>query len=266
MDPSSQAATTGTRSESSSPAPTSSGAPADARRHTRHRRPRHHRQPPDRAPARRRPPRQGRKPPPGPDRRGRSDPLRLVPPRNLRRNAPRRRSHVPPAADLRPRPGRGHAALPRTGPHSGRAPRRAAQLLGRPPRTPRRPATGTGRIGFVDADDIAAVAARALTDEDAPDEDLILTGPEALTYDEVAAIVTEVTGRPVTHRHIGYEQMRERLEAVAPPDFAALLAEMDLAIANGAEDRTTDTVERLTGRPPNGLREVVARELGRLPG
>lgn len=127
-------------------------------------------------------------------------------------------------------------------------------------------ATGTGRVGFVDADDIAAVAARALTDEDAPDEDLVLTGPEALAYDDVAAIVTEVTGRPVTHRNIGYEQMRERLETVAPPDFAALLAEMDLAIANGAEDRTTDTVERLTGRPPNGLREVIARELGRLPG
>lgn len=126
-------------------------------------------------------------------------------------------------------------------------------------------AAGAGRVGFVDADDIAAVAARALTAADAPDDELILTGPEALAYDDVAAIVTEVTGRPVTHLSVGYERMRERLATAMPPDFAALLAELDLAVANGAEDRTTDTVERLTGRPPRSLRTVVGRELGRLP-
>ncbi|MFF2198490.1 NAD(P)H-binding protein, partial [Streptomyces sp. NPDC058157] len=52
-----------------------------------------------------------------------------------------------------------------------------------------RTATGTGRVGFVDAEDIAAVAARALTDRQAPDTDLVLTGPEALGYDDVAAVL-----------------------------------------------------------------------------
>ena len=124
-------------------------------------------------------------------------------------------------------------------------------------------AAGTGRIGFVDADDIAAVAVHALTDDHAPNTDLILTGPEALSYDDIADIVTEVTGRFVAHRHLTYEQMRDRLAASIPPQFAAMLAGLDRAIAEGAEDRTTDTVRHLTGRPPHSFRAVAERELAR---
>ncbi|MGY3333976.1 uncharacterized protein YbjT (DUF2867 family) [Streptomyces filamentosus] len=121
-------------------------------------------------------------------------------------------------------------------------------------------ATGSGRVGFVDAEDIAAAAVRALTDERAPGTDLVLTGPEALGYDDVAAIVGDVTGRPVVHHRLSYEQMRDRLAAQLPLEFAMMLAGMDRAIAEGAEDRVTDTVERLTGRPPRTLRAVLERE------
>ncbi|MFF4011696.1 NmrA family NAD(P)-binding protein [Streptomyces sp. NPDC001717] len=124
-------------------------------------------------------------------------------------------------------------------------------------------ATGKGRIGFVDAEDIAAVAVRALTDEQAPNADLILTGPQALTYDEVAATITEVTGRPVEHRHLTFGQLRDRWAAEIPLEFATMLADMDRAIAEGAEDRTSDTVERITGRPAGTLRAFVEREVGR---
>ncbi|WP_267244835.1 NmrA family NAD(P)-binding protein [Streptomyces sp. PR69] len=124
-------------------------------------------------------------------------------------------------------------------------------------------AAGSGRVGFVDAEDIAAVAARALTAARAPNADLILTGPEALSYDDIAAVVTEVTGRRVTHRHLTCEQLRDRLAASMPLEFAALLAGMDRAIARGAENRTTDTVQRLTGRPPHSFRTVAERELTR---
>ncbi|WP_326807305.1 NAD(P)H-binding protein [Streptomyces sp. NBC_01775] len=127
-------------------------------------------------------------------------------------------------------------------------------------------ATGEGRVGFVDADDIAAVAVHALTDDWAPGTDLVLTGPEALSYDDIAALVTEVTGRQVVHHKLTFEQMRERLAAEIPLEFAGLLAQLDRAIADGAEDRTTDTVQRLTGRPPRGFRAFAEKELpGRLP-
>ncbi|WP_328792135.1 NAD(P)H-binding protein [Streptomyces sp. NBC_00273] len=124
-----------------------------------------------------------------------------------------------------------------------------------------RTAAGTGRVGFVDADDIAAVAARALTDDRAPDTDLVLTGPQALSHDDIAVLLTEVTGRTVVHHQLAYEDMRDRLAAVVPSEFATMLAAMDRSIAEGAEDRTTDTVHRLTGRPPHDFRTVAVREL-----
>ncbi|MFF3013148.1 NAD(P)H-binding protein [Streptomyces sp. NPDC057939] len=122
-------------------------------------------------------------------------------------------------------------------------------------------AAGTGRVGFVDADDIAAVAVHALTDDRAPNTDLVLTGPQALAHDDIAAVLTDVTGRPVVHHHLPHDAMVERLAEAIPRDFALLLAGMDRAIAEGAEDRTTDTVRRLTGRPPSDFRTVAEREL-----
>ncbi|MFD7429169.1 NAD(P)H-binding protein [Streptomyces sp. NPDC059818] len=128
-----------------------------------------------------------------------------------------------------------------------------------------RTATGEGRVGFVDADDIAAVAVHALTGTPAPNTDLVITGPEALSYGDIAAIVSRVTGRTITHRRLTYEQMRDRLAADIPAEFAAMLAGMDRAIAEGTEDRTTDTVLRLTGRPARGFHAVAERELGGPP-
>ncbi|OKI02005.1 NAD(P)-dependent oxidoreductase [Streptomyces sp. CB02923] len=122
-------------------------------------------------------------------------------------------------------------------------------------------ATGDGRVAFVDADDIAAVAAHALTDRTAPGTDLVITGPEALSYDAVAAVVTRVTGRPVTHLQLTHEQLRDRLATGIPGDFATLLADLDRSIAEGAEDRTTDTVERVTGRPPRGFLTYAQEEM-----
>jgi len=78
---------------------------------------------------------------------------------------------------------------------------------------------------------------------------------------DIAAIVTEVTGRPVVHHRLTHEQLRDRLAAFMPLEFATMLADMDRAIADGAEDRTTGTVQLLTGRPPNGFRAVAEREL-----
>ena len=123
-----------------------------------------------------------------------------------------------------------------------------------------RSATEGGRVGFVDVEDIAAVAVPALTADRAPNTDLVLTGPETLSYDDVATIITEVTGQAARHERLSYEQMRDRLTAEVPPEFAGLLAGMDRAIAEGAEDRTTDAVERLTGRPPHSFRDMLERE------
>ncbi|MCK7622468.1 NAD(P)H-binding protein [Streptomyces sp. RS10V-4] len=114
-------------------------------------------------------------------------------------------------------------------------------------------ATGRGRVAFIDADDIAAVAAHALTDPVPHNTDWVLTGPQALSYDEVAALVSHVAGRPVRHRAVSGAELRARYARDLPDAFAAFLAELDLRIAGGAEDRVTDSVARVTGRPPTSF-------------
>ena len=115
-------------------------------------------------------------------------------------------------------------------------------------------ATQTGRVAFIDARDIAAVAATALT-TDLPNRDAVLTGPQPLSYDEVAAILSEVTGRSIVHQRLSEAQLTERYRALGlPADYAPVLASMDTAIAGGAEDRVTAEVQTLTGRAPNDFR------------
>ncbi|WP_206337364.1 NAD(P)H-binding protein [Streptomyces sp. Z26] len=119
-------------------------------------------------------------------------------------------------------------------------------------------ATGDGRVGFIDAADIAAVAAHALTAPVAPRADLVLTGPDALGYADVAAVVAGITGRPVRHRPLSRGELRDRLARDMPVPYAELLADLDDGIARGAEDRTTDTVEELTGRAPRSFAAYAA--------
>ncbi|MHA6627417.1 NAD(P)H-binding protein [Pseudonocardia sichuanensis] len=119
-------------------------------------------------------------------------------------------------------------------------------------------ATGSGRVAFVDAGDIAAVAAQALSGGEPHVGEYVLTGPEALSYAEVAAVLTEVTGHPVGHRAVEVEELTARLVAAGyPSDFSAMLAGLDADVARGVEDRTTSAVQDVTGRPPRSLREVV---------
>lgn len=118
--------------------------------------------------------------------------------------------------------------------------------------------TGDGRVGFVDAADIAAVAARALLDPVPHNTDHLITGPAALSYADAAAIITDVTGRPVRHRSVSTAEMTERLAVSLPREFAAILAQLDEDIRGGAEDRVTTTVEDVTGRPPRSLREFLS--------
>ena len=116
-------------------------------------------------------------------------------------------------------------------------------------------ATGDGRVAFIAAEDIAAVAARALTEPAFPDRDLVLTGPQPLSYDEVAAVVAGVIGRPVVHRRLQESELACRFaQGGMDAAHARTLAAMDTAIARGSEDRVTDGVRAVTGRSPGDFR------------
>lgn len=111
-------------------------------------------------------------------------------------------------------------------------------------------ATENGRVPFIDAADIAAVAAAALLGS-LPNRDAILTGPQTLSYDEVAAILSQISGRSIAHYRLSESELSARYEAQGlPPQYAPILAKMDTSIARGAENRVTDEVKTITGQAP----------------
>ena len=115
-------------------------------------------------------------------------------------------------------------------------------------------ATGSGKVSFVDVGDIAAVAFHALTDTAPPKGPLILTGPQALSYADAAALISQAAHRPVRHVHVTAAQLQERLQGFGmPAGYAALLTGLDEKIKNGAEDRVTSVVQDITGRPPKSF-------------
>ncbi len=123
-------------------------------------------------------------------------------------------------------------------------------------------ATGAGRVGFIDAEDIAAAAAASLTATTPLNSDVVLTGPDALSYDDTAAIITAALGRPVRHVSLDPAALAARFVAQGlRSDYAGMLAGLDADIASGAEDRTTLGVEQVTGQRPTSFRAFANRVL-----
>jgi ergot alkaloid biosynthesis protein len=120
-------------------------------------------------------------------------------------------------------------------------------------------ATGDGKVGFVDAEDISAVAFHSLTDKVPHNREHMITGPQSLSYTEVATLIHRLTGLPVQHLFITEEQLTQSLTAAGlPASYAAFLAELDQRIRlEGSEDRVTDTVLRITGRAPRSLEDFI---------
>ncbi|HET7250359.1 MAG TPA: SDR family oxidoreductase [Gemmatimonadales bacterium] len=110
---------------------------------------------------------------------------------------------------------------------------------------------GGARHSLIDARDIAAVAVAALTGTGHDGQTYVLTGPEALSYADVAAHLSEATGATVRYVPITPAAYRERLLAAGYPAWSAQ-AFADIDVAAQAEEfaQVTDTVARLTGRQP----------------
>ncbi len=120
-------------------------------------------------------------------------------------------------------------------------------------------ATGQGKIGFVDVNDIAEVGVRALVDVNPHNTEHIITGPDILSYNEVGQIISDVTGRPIQHQSISDEEFIMRwIDAGLSKDYASFMTELDRRIREeGTEAQVTDTVWRITGRSPISFTQFV---------
>merc|ERR1712093_149277 len=124
-------------------------------------------------------------------------------------------------------------------------------------------ATGDGRVPFVAASDIAAVGFHALTDEVPHNTDHLILGPELLSYNDVAALLTTKLNRKITHVSISEEEIVSVFSSIGlAPELVKALAAMDTAIKDGAEDRLNDAVLKVTGKKPKTLEEFVDEVVG----
>ena len=124
--------------------------------------------------------------------------------------------------------------------------------------------TAKGKVAAIAAEDIAAVAVRALQSSDLEEETFILTGDELLSVPEQVAIVSEVLGRPLRCVDIPVESaIQGMIGAGVPPQIATAVGRSFEGIRNGRILSPTDTVERITGRRPATFREWAERNVSR---
>jgi uncharacterized protein YbjT (DUF2867 family) len=115
---------------------------------------------------------------------------------------------------------------------------------------------GEGRVAYIDARDIAAVAAEILTGDTASHagKTYDLTGPAAITVGEVAQAIGRAIGREVEYVDIPEEATRQGLVAYGtPPWMADAIMELHNASKENHASTVTDWVERLTGQKPNDI-------------
>ncbi|MEJ2856883.1 MULTISPECIES: SDR family oxidoreductase [unclassified Saccharothrix] len=119
---------------------------------------------------------------------------------------------------------------------------------------------GHGKAALVALDDIADAATAVLLDPHAHDAATYdLTGPEALTFAQIAETIEKVTGRPTTyHAETVEEAYRSRAVYQAPDWQVDAWVTTYTAIAAGELAGVTDHVERLIGRPATPLVDVLA--------
>jgi uncharacterized protein YbjT (DUF2867 family) len=113
---------------------------------------------------------------------------------------------------------------------------------------------GGAAVCKVDTRDVAAVATSALLDDGWEGQALTPTGPEALTYHQLAALMAEASERPVTYVDVPEEAARAGLEQMGVPEpmLSGFLELFAMEKAGGAA-LVTDHVERVTGKPPRSF-------------
>jgi uncharacterized protein YbjT (DUF2867 family) len=124
---------------------------------------------------------------------------------------------------------------------------------------------GNGRTAFVDTLDVADVAVEALKDPPAHSgKAWTPTGPEALTYAEVTALLSIALGRPVVYPRPGAIRyaLHARRELGMPWGMVGVTTAIYTVARLGLAAGLTDDVRTVTGHPPRSFLDFARRERG----
>lgn len=130
--------------------------------------------------------------------------------------------------------------------------------------------SGHGRVAFVSREDCVACATEVLLKPGHENHAYDITGPELLTIEQGLAMASEMTGKPIIHEHVDDEGMLAYFDSLGIPRHASDIVpqgpipwssedmvSFGRAIREGFFDVLTDHVERITGRKPKPLRDVL---------
>jgi uncharacterized protein YbjT (DUF2867 family) len=128
--------------------------------------------------------------------------------------------------------------------------------------------TGNGRVGMVDARDVAAVAAViAAAPESHVGETYRLSGPASLSYDDVASELTRILHRTIRHIRISTAEQEAAMVQLGLPETVAHANALALELfAQGDSEWITNDVPRIIGRPATGFAEFATDHLARFRG
>lgn len=124
---------------------------------------------------------------------------------------------------------------------------------------------GKGATAFVDAEDVGAVAAAALLDPGThANKAWTITGPRALTYEEIAQVLSAELGRPIHYSRPGVlRYMRHARRVLEMPwGMVAVTAAIYTTARVGLAASLSDDVRTVLGREPRDFAEFAHRERG----
>jgi uncharacterized protein YbjT (DUF2867 family) len=110
---------------------------------------------------------------------------------------------------------------------------------------------GEARIAMIDPRDVGAASAAVLTGAGEEGQTYMLTGPQAISYAEVAAELSAATGHEIEFVDVPDEGAKQGLLAAGLPEFVAdQLLSIFGQLRQGVAAQVTNTVEALTGSSP----------------
>lgn len=115
---------------------------------------------------------------------------------------------------------------------------------------------GNAKSAYIDTRDIAAVAVKALTEPGHEGKEYTLTGAEDLSFSEMAAIMSEASGRQIRYVDVPPEVARQAMLSEHVPEWLVdILLEIHAWTKASQGGEITTTVQDVLGRPPRTFRE-----------
>ena len=120
-------------------------------------------------------------------------------------------------------------------------------------------ASGDGPTSYVTREDLAQVDAEVLASNFTGNRIITLTGPDLHSVPQIAALATEVVGKPIEVVQVDDAAYAGGLaHAGLPAAIIPMLSSFEVNARQGGMDIKTDAVEILTGRKPQSLRDFLA--------